>query len=130
MMQAAIHGRLGRDPETRITSTGKTMATCSVAVDVTAHNAEADETIWIRLVAFRRLADQLARHRQGDMVSAFGRLVLNRWIGRDGEERTGWEMVANDLVSARTVRPGGGRRKKAAAQPAPVAAFDDDPMPL
>ncbi len=130
MLQAAIHGRLGRDPETRTTTTGKAMATCSVAVDVTANNAEADETVWIRLVAFGRLADQLARHKKGDLLSASGRLVLTRWTGRDSQERTGWEMVAGDLVSARTVRPGGGKCKARQENPAPEPAFDDDPLPF
>lgn len=39
MMQAAIYGRLGRDPETRTTSNDNQMVTSSIAVDVTGHNA-------------------------------------------------------------------------------------------
>ncbi len=67
------------------------MTTSSVAVEVTANNAEAAETVWIRVVSFGRLADQ--HHHKGDMLSASGRLVLTWWTGRDGEERTDWEMV-------------------------------------
>ena len=111
MMQAALHGRLGRDPQPRTTASGNPMVVASIAVDVTPRDAEREEVLWVLLVAFGRLAEQLARHRKGELVSASGRLVLNRWTGNDGQERTTWEMVADSLVSARTVRPSGGRRK-------------------
>ena len=127
MMQAAIHGSLGCDPQPRSTSTGNPMTVASLAVDVTPHNAEADETLWVMVVTFGRLAEQLARHKKGEMLSAAGRLALNRWTGNDGKERINWEMMADSLVSARTVRPGGGRRK-ASPKPQPEAApeFEDE----
>ncbi len=69
------------------------------------------------LVAFGELAESLARHVKGDTVGAFGRIKINRYTNRDGEAREELSIMADSLVSARTVRPGGGRKKQATAAP-------------
>ena len=68
-------------------------------------------------MAFGELAESLARHLKGDMVGAFGRVKINRFTNRDGEAREELSIMADSLVSARTVRPGGGRKKQATAAP-------------
>ncbi len=122
--QAAIHGRLGGDPR-EIPTRGQTlMVSGSVAVKIQTRDNE--ETLWLGLLAFGKQAESLLRHKSGDMVSASGRVQLNRWE-KNGEQREQWQLVADSLVSARTVRPGGGKRKQQAQQPdfqAP-AGFDD-----
>ena len=55
--------------------------------------------------------------RTGDTVGAFGRVKINRYTNRDGEAREELSITTDGLVSARTVRPGGGRKKKATAAP-------------
>ena len=50
-------------------------------------------------------------------VGAFGRVKINRYSNRDGEAREELSIMADGLVSARTVRPGGGRKRKPAAAP-------------
>ncbi len=67
------------------------------------------------LVAFGELAESLALHVKGDMMGAFGRVKINRYTNREGEAREELQIMADGLVSARTVRPGGGRKNKAAA---------------
>jgi single-strand DNA-binding protein len=111
-MQAAIYGRLGKDPAVTQTANDKPMARTSVAVEVTAHNAEQEETVWISILAFGHQAEALGRCTKGDMISASGRMTLARWKDRQtGDERTGWSMVADSIISARTVRHSGGRRE-------------------
>ena len=68
-------------------------------------------------MAFGELAESLARHLKGDMVGAFGRVKIKRYTNRDGEAREELEIMIDSLVSARTVRPGGGRKKQATAAP-------------
>ena len=63
------------------------------------------------MTAFGRVASDLAQHAKGDPVSVSGRLQWSRWTDRDGDEREQWQIIADALVSARTVRPRGGRRK-------------------
>ena len=126
--QAAIYGRLGRDPETRSTATGKTMAVGAVAVDLELRARGQDtstEAEWFNLIAFGRAAETLARHEKGDLVSVAGRLQLSAWTTATGETRRQFQIVADSVVSARTVRPGG--RKKASTPDEPVAAHGGAP---
>ena len=112
--QIAAYGRLGRDPRQHETKSGKPMASASLAVTVEARERGADDaegTLWLTVLAFGRVADELARHSAGDPVSVSGRLQLSRYVTNDGEAREGWQVIADSVVSSRSVRPGGGRRK-------------------
>ena len=110
--QIAVHGRLGRDPRAIDTSSGKPMATASLAVTVEARvSGETGEgTLWLDVLTFGRVADDLTRHAKGDMVSISGRLQLARYTNRDGETRENWQCIADSLVSAKSVHPRGGAR--------------------
>ena len=115
----AAYGRLGNDPRAIETKSGKPMTVATLAVDV----GEADAPpLWLGVVAFGRLADELLRHRKGDMLSASGRLQVRQYTGSDGAQREQWQVVADAMVSARTVRPGA-RKARPADDAAP--AFDD-----
>ncbi|HEX2796054.1 MAG TPA: single-stranded DNA-binding protein [Immundisolibacter sp.] len=72
------------------------------------------------IVAFGKLADLLLRHAKGDLLSASGRMQVRRWTDTDGTGREQLQLVADALVSARTVRPGGGRKRAEDGAP-----FDD-----
>jgi single-strand DNA-binding protein len=102
MIRAAINGRLGNDPVTRDTSTGKAMVTASVAVNVAKPNEDA-VTEWISIAAFGSVSEMLARHAKGDVVMAMGTLTRSTFTGRDGQERTAWSLLTESLLSARTV---------------------------
>ena len=118
MIQASLYGRLGGDPVERKTGGGKVMVTAFLAVN--AGQADAGEqTVWFSLVAFGRTAELLIRHRKGDLLAAMGPLYRTRFTGRDGENREGWSLTAAAIMSARTVRPAGGRKR---AQPADARA--------
>lgn len=110
MIQASIYGRLGRDPEQRITANGNAMAFASMAVDVSQKNGDRDSE-WIKVVAFGKQADELMRHQKGDLLAVMGPMSRDRWTGKDGQERATWSVIANALMSARTVRPGGGSKR-------------------
>lgn len=45
--------------------------------------------------------------RKGDLVSVAGNMQLNQWTGQDGGTQQGYQVVADSVISARTVRPGG-----------------------
>jgi single-stranded DNA-binding protein len=110
MMYTSVYGRLGKDAQTIKTSTGNPMAAANLAVDVGGRDKEA--TLWVRVVAFGKLAELLAEHRKADMLAASGRLELSHWTGEDGTERDSWQLIADSLHSSRTVRPGRKRRSK------------------
>ena len=100
----AIYGRLGRDPYSIETKNGKPMAVVNVAVEI-GRDGEG-EPLWIGLLAFGRVADDLLRHRKGDLLSAFGRLQRRTWKTTGGEEREQLQIVAETIISARTTCPG------------------------
>jgi single-strand DNA-binding protein len=110
MMQIAAHGRLGQDPKEITTKTGTKMAVATIAVTLDTRG-EDQETEWFGLVAFGKLAESLLRHKRGDMLSASGRVQINTWTTDGGEQRRQFQIVADSVVSARTVRPGGGKRR-------------------
>jgi single-strand DNA-binding protein len=84
MIHASIYGRIGRDPQTRQTRNGSDMVTSSIACDAALGNHEGDtETIWFQVLAFGMVAETLARHSEGDLISLFGRITQSRWTGND-----------------------------------------------
>ncbi len=110
--QLAVHGRLGDAPKAITTSSGRAMATASLAVSIEEHGNADPPPLWLNVIAFARLAEELLRHHKGDLLSVAGKLQRKRWVGQDGQERERWEVVADVIISARTVRPGGGRKRE------------------
>lgn len=100
----AIYGRLGRDPYAIETKSGKPMTTATVAVEISRDGE--GSPLWLGILAFGRVAEDLLRHRKGDLVSAFGKLQRHTWKTNDGEEREQLQIVAESVISARTTRPG------------------------
>lgn len=106
--QIAAHGRLVADVRTKTTSNDKHMAFTRLAVPVPCRTAENGEvTLWLAVLAFGKQADALARHQKGDLVSVSGTMQVNQWTAQDGGTQQGWQIVADSVISARTVRPGG-----------------------
>jgi single-strand DNA-binding protein len=133
MIRASIYGRLGADPVERETRTGKAMATASLAVSAGRHDA-GKETVWFNLAAFGRAGKDLMRHQKGDLIACIGPLYRSRYTARDDQERESWSLTVEAIVSARTVRPSGGRKRLTEAKPAADTSPDDgrpfdDPIP-
>lgn len=108
-MQAAVYGRVGQEPRSIDTKSGKAMAVTSIAVAIDDHDAP---PLWVGVVAFGRVAEDLLRHAKGDLVSVSGRVQRNSWTSPSGEKREQLQVVADALVSSRTVRPSGGGRRR------------------
>lgn len=104
----SAYGRLVADPQTRTTGKGKNMAMACLAVLLPCNTAEdGQSTFWLGVIAFGKQADALARHVKGDLVSVAGSMQLNQWKGQDGGTLQGYQVLADSVISARTVRPGG-----------------------
>lgn len=102
----SVYGRLGQPPKAIETRTGTSMVAGSLAVQV-----GEESTWWVGVVAFGKVADDLLRHEQGDLLSVAGRVQLRQYQTRAGEDREQVQVIADALVSAKSVRPRGGRRK-------------------
>ncbi|UUP19531.1 single-stranded DNA-binding protein [Nitratireductor thuwali] len=109
-MQACAYGRVGQDPRSIETRSGKAMVVGSIAVSIDENDAP---PLWIGIVAFGRVAEDFLRHSKGDLISVSGRVQRNSWTTPAGEKREQLQIVADALVSSRTVRPAGGRKRDA-----------------
>ena len=116
--------RLSSDPELRQSSSGKPWLSVSAIVA----NSDKGEpnSMWFKLKAFGELAEALAAScRKGDVCYVEGSLSQDRWIAKDGTEKTSL------VVTAKLIQPLGliGKRAKAdKREPAP--AQNDIPLEL
>nr|WP_236039775.1 single-stranded DNA-binding protein [Klebsiella michiganensis] len=79
------------------------------------------------VIAFGKQADALANHRKGDLVSVAGNMQLNQWTGQDGAAQQGYQVIADSVLSARAVRPGGKTGQQGQATDALRRAHEQQP---
>lgn len=93
-------GRLTRDPESRTTANGISLAQFAVAINRTgvAPNGDRRELVeYIGVVAFKELGDRcISALRKGSLVYVEGRLQTRSWESPVGERRV-TEVVASDV---------------------------------
>lgn len=97
--QIVIMGRLTRDPELRHTNSGVSVASFSIAVDrdFKAEGGER-ETDFVDIVAWRNTAEFVSKYfTKGRMVVASGRLQMRKWTDKEGNNRTSYEVVADNV---------------------------------
>lgn len=116
MNRVQLMGNLGKDPEIKVTSSGKAVARLSVAVNrkyTTPQGEEKQYTEWVNVVAWGKLAEAAGNELQkGDYVYAEGRYSTRSYEKND-ETRYFTEVVASVIG-----RPIGGKEK-------PVTKFTD-----
>jgi len=95
--QVILMGRLTRDPEQRTTSTGKTIASFSIAVDRQSKDDTAD---FFNVTAWEQLGDLVVKYlAKGRRVLVQGRLRQDSWEDKEtGKKRTSVEIVATDVT--------------------------------
>ena len=122
----AAHGRLVVDVQSKTISNGNSMAFTRLAVALPCRDIESGElTFWLGVTAFGKQADYLLKHQKGVLISVSGNMQANHWKGNNGVLQTGNQMVADSVISAKTVRPGG-RKKGTGVQPSPGDDLADD----
>ena len=87
-----VSGRLTRDPDIRMTQKGSTVCSFSIANNRSymdpSTNEWKEEVSYISITAFASLADRLKeRIKKGTPVIVEGRLVMNEFTGKDGQQR-------------------------------------------
>jgi single-strand DNA-binding protein len=95
-------GNLTREPELRYSAKGAAWVTTALAVD---RRKRGDDGTWEDLdpefydvVCFGDLAENVATClSKGDRVVVVGKVEEQQWTGRDGVERTGHKLIADDV---------------------------------
>ncbi|NDD92582.1 single-stranded DNA-binding protein [bacterium] len=102
-----LMGRLGADPISKETPTGVALTRFSLATSVrrkeAGENSEdsgpKESTVWHRVVAWGREGEVCARFlKKGAAVFVEGRIRPNRYVNKDGQKCSDWEVHA-DRVS-------------------------------
>jgi single-strand DNA-binding protein len=132
-------GRLGRDPETRFTSSGQAVANFTMATDETYKDKSGQRqkhTEWHRITMWGKLAEIAQQYlKKGTLVYIEGRLQTRQWEDkRDGQKRTSTDIVANVMRMLSSRAEGAAAGVSAGASPSGSRpAHDPDaeggPMP-
>ena len=93
-------GRLTKDPELRVTTTGISVGTFSLAVGRTFASANGEkETDFFNCVCYRKLAENVGRFvKKGSLVSVEGRIQNRSYDGQDGVKRYITEIICENVV--------------------------------
>ena len=100
----SISGNLGRDPELRVTPTGTSVLSLSVAVNDRVRDQQTgewrDRANWVDVVVFGSRADGIApRLAKGSKVAVSGRLRWSQWQDKQtGTNRSKLEVIADEVV--------------------------------
>lgn len=100
----SIVGNLTRPPEQTAFASGKTRTTFVVAVNVRSRNAEkpSDSADFYKVEAWGRLGELAMMYlSKGNQVTANGRLVMDKWIDKEGRERITPTIKAENLAFPR-----------------------------
>lgn len=95
--QVILMGRLTRDPEMRTTTTGKSIASFSLAVDRQGQDDQAD---FFDITAWEKLGELANQYlSKGRRCLVQGRLRQDSWDDKEtGKKRTRVEVVATDIT--------------------------------
>ena len=126
-------GNLGAHPELRSANNGTDIASFSLGTSRPKRDSEgktykdasgftAKDTEWHRITCFNGLARVVAQHAtKGMLVSVRGRIHNSKWTDKDGIDRYGYEIIADDVQFL--------GRPKQPSEPAEAANEDED-LPL
>ena len=95
-----IMGRLTRDPELRTTQAGVSVTSFTVAVDRDFGGRDGGErqTDFVDCVAWRSTGEFVSKYfHKGSMIVVSGRLQSRKWQDREGNNRTNWEINADNV---------------------------------
>lgn len=140
--QCQFIGRVGQDPDIRFTQSGDAVANLSLAVGskYKSNGQVVEETEWVRVVAFKRLADVIKDYvKKGSRLFVSGELKTRKWQDQSGQDRYATEVVLRNMqmLDSRQQtgqpapnqgyqQPQQGYQQQPAQQPAPVDDFDSD----
>lgn len=125
MNSVKLSGRLTRDPELKQTPAGVPVASFSLAVDRKFNREEAD---FIPITAWRKTAEFVAKyfHKGQRVIISEGRIRVTPFTDRDGNKRTRFEVVADEVEFGESKQaPEDREARRAAAEYMTSGAFEE-----
>ena len=99
MNKVILVGRLTRDPEVKNTTTGKAVATFTLAVDRRFKNKDGQkEADFVPIVVWGKQAEFVGQYlSKGSQIGVSGRLQVRSYDAQDGQRRYVTEVVADEI---------------------------------
>ncbi len=102
-----LTGRLTADPELKTTSNGLSVTTFSIAVDRRYRSGEERQTDFINIVAWRQSAEFITKYfKKGSLIGIEGSIQTRRYQDKNGNNRTAFEVVVNNVQFVESKRDG------------------------
>ena len=144
MNKVILIGRLARDPELKYTASNTAVCQFTVAVDRRFKSDNQPNADFIPVVAWRQTADFVAQYfRKGSMIAVQGSLQTRSYEDNNGNKRTAYDVVADNVsFCGSKAESGMGAPVAAAPATAPAASYsnstpedfsqvvDDDDLPF
>jgi single-strand DNA-binding protein len=108
---AVLLGRFTADPELRHTPNGISVTSFTIAVDRSyTPKGKEKQTDFIDIVAWRGTADFCAKYfSKGQLIAVQGSIQTRKYTDREGNKRTAFEVVADNVHFAEPKRNDGPR---------------------
>ena len=131
-------GNLGRDPEVRYMPNGEAVCNFSIATSEkwtdSKTGTKQERVEWHNITFYRRFAEVAGQYlRKGSSVYLEGRIQSRKYIGKDGIERTAYEIIGNEMKmldsrpeAIEKVPASKPRRQEPDASVASIDDIDDD----
>lgn len=129
-------GRLGRDPEVRYMPNGDAVANFSIATDEQWKDRDGNRqtrTEWHNITLYRKLGEIAGQYlRKGSLVYIEGRIQSRKYTGKDGVERTAYEIIGNEMkmLGSKSENAGGQESQNQAPPVAPAGGGLSDDIPF
>ena len=93
-----LTGRLTADPELKTTPNGVSVTSFSIAVERRYRQGEERQADFINIVAWRSSAEFICKYfKKGSMIGIEGSIQTRKYQDRNGNNRTAFEVVANNV---------------------------------
>ena len=133
-----LTGRLTADPELKTTPTGVPVTSFSIAVNRNYRSGEEQQTDFINIVAWRQRAEFICKYfTKGSLIGIEGSIQTRRYTDKNGNNRTAFEVVANNVQFVESKRDGAASVGESAGFSnadvndfADLGTADDDDLPF
>jgi len=136
--RAILVGRLGKDPEVKVTAQNFTIANFSLATSERVKQGEEwkDKTEWHNIVVLGKAAENAGKYlKKGSLVYVEGRIQTRKWQDKEGKDRYTTEILALSVQYLEKAPAKEGNESTFTGPTeeqlsAPTANFDEDDIPF
>lgn len=102
MNKIVLAGRMVRDPELRTTNTGTEVCSFTIAVDRRFKDQTGErQADFINCTAWQKTGVFVDKYfKKGDGITLEGRLESRKYVDKDGQNRTAWDVICDNVEFA------------------------------